>query len=224
MSGTPGDRLIPSADAEVVNGADRSVDDATSANTPLERGTDMAGLSRRPALTPAEVVEFEDFVIQYRQRLWGRALYLNGAPDLAEEVFQEALVRAFERWPQLLEMDDRRRFGWVMTAMQHVSRELIRVKTRAQLTDTVEEISDRFHKDDGQSEAPARTVEAVMDLLPLIERLPERQRMVMLMKIDGFTYNEIAERLQISTATVRATQMHARRKLLREDGVRRWLS
>jgi RNA polymerase sigma factor (sigma-70 family) len=60
---------------------------------------------------------------------------------------------------------------------------------------------------------PQNIIDGQLQIVDLLSQLPSEQRRVAVLFYDGFTYEEIAEVLEKSEATVRSLLRHARERL-----------
>lgn len=120
---------------------------------------------------------------------------LVGEPDAAEDLAQEAFVRLLRR-PDL-HGDDARL--WIFTVATNLVRDRGRAATRRQRLlagDPIERSSEPRPDDDLERAERIRSVRNALDLLP------ERDRLMLLMREEGFRYSEIAESLDVAASSV----------------------
>jgi RNA polymerase sigma-70 factor (ECF subfamily) len=155
---------------------------------------------------------FEEVVRRYQRRVYGVALRIVRSHAVADDVAQEALLRA---WRSLDRFELGRPFGpWVCRiaanlAVNHVRSPLAR---EYPLPD-----------EHGEAATPAASpLEAILDdeaqrvLDAALETLSAEQRAVFVLRaVEEMSYAEIAEALQISPGTVMSRLFRAREKLAR---------
>jgi RNA polymerase sigma-70 factor (ECF subfamily) len=127
---------------------------------------------------------------------------LSGRRDLAVELAQEAMLRAFRDWPKVSSLD--RPGAWVR-------RVTINLATDAHRRQAVERRNlERVASPDAQTEGYG-----VDDRFwVLVRDLPERQRAVMALRfVDDLSLEEIAAVLEISLGTVKSRLFAARASL-----------
>lgn len=120
---------------------------------------------------------------------------LVGDRDAAEDLVQEAFVRLLRR-PDLDGEDARL---WIFTVATNLVRDRGRAATRRQrllAAGTVEQPSINLPDEDLERAERIRTVRTALDALP------ERDRLMLLMREEGFRYSEIAEALNVSASSV----------------------
>jgi RNA polymerase sigma-70 factor (ECF subfamily) len=133
------------------------------------------------------------------------ALRMTGDPPLAEEITQDAFVRAWER---LGDFEGRSRFGtWVYRMAVNRAIDALRTRKRSPFTSLDDE-------DVGELPAPRRP-EKDPDLENAIAALPAGARAVFVLHdVEGFRHEEIAAMTGAAVGTSKA-QLHRARRLLR---------
>jgi len=156
-----------------------------------------------------------DGLAEVAPRLWRYAMALTGRRDVAEDLAQSACLRALEKAEQF-------------EPGTHLDRWMFRIAQRIWLNDlrsqTVRRggglvpIEDANLTDNNSS---AETNIFVSEVLSHIRALPEAQRSaVMLVYVEGFTYREASDVLEIPIGTVMSRLAAARAtmgKTLQED-------
>ncbi len=153
---------------------------------------------------------FEEIVRLYQRRVYGVALRIVRAHDVADDVAQEAFLRA---WRSLDRFDLDRPFGpWVCRIAANLAVNYVR-SPRAREEGLPE----------GHAEAKAKAPgplgalldgEATRVLDAALAELPSEQRAVLVMRaVEEMSYAEIAEALGISPGTVMSRLYRAREKL-----------
>jgi len=136
---------------------------------------------------------------EYRGTVHAVAL-ANGPANVADDVVQEAFVRAMERLGDL--RDDRAFGGWLCSIARHLATDGHRRRSRFAI------LRDVFFA------RPRPTPEAA-EALDAIRALPDAYRELMMMRlVEEMTGPEIAERLDRTPGSVRVS-LHRGMKLLR---------
>jgi RNA polymerase sigma-70 factor (ECF subfamily) len=141
-------------------------------------------------------------------RLWRFAVRLTGDPHAAEDLVQRGCVRALERRHQLKPGTSAR--SWMYSILHSVWLNEIRARqirqhASMQWTDELAEtVPDESGADPERDLMHRQVIQAV-------ERLPDAQRAVMLLvAVEGLSYREAAEALEIPVGTVMSRLARAR--------------
>lgn len=166
------------------------------------------------AHAPAERAAFEELVRQHYQQAYTIAYRLTGSHADADDLTQEALVRAyqsFDRYQRHLPFAN-----WLYRIMVnlHIDQVRRRPRHRVESVDAVAgglEIADR--SGDPAEVLLARELDERLQVA--LAKLPHEFRTaVLLCDVQGFSYEEIAEIMRCSIGTVRS-RVHRGRKQLR---------
>jgi len=145
---------------------------------------------------------FRHLVQRYQRRALAHARALTGNDADAADAAQDAFLDAFRH---LDTFDDRREFyPWFYVLLRNRCLKRGRCRDRAgpnELSETV---------------APgSASTEEVLDLRSALDQLrPEEREIILLKHLDGWTYDELAERLEIPRGTVMSRLFHARKRLM----------
>jgi RNA polymerase sigma-70 factor, ECF subfamily len=144
-------------------------------------------------------------------RLWAFALRLSGDQHDAEDLVQRACVRGLERAHQL--QPDTAPLSWMYAIIHSTWINELRarsVRKRASFEwddDFLENLPDPVDKSPETQVMHGQIVEA-------IERLPEAQRVVMLLvAVEGLSYQQAADVLEIPAGTVMSRLSRARQSI-----------
>jgi RNA polymerase sigma-70 factor, ECF subfamily len=119
---------------------------------------------------------------------------LTGDADVAEDVAQEAFMRLLRQ-----ELPDDEIRPWLFTVAMNLVRDRARKSERRQrLLTTAPSLVSRLPLPDEDMEQTER-ITAVRSVL---ERIPERDRQLLLMREEGFKYDEIARVIGVAPASV----------------------
>jgi RNA polymerase sigma-70 factor, ECF subfamily len=163
-----------------------------------------------------------------RSFLWAVSYRLTGSASDADDVVQEAFVRALERPPADRERPWR---PWLLRVALNVGRDLLRRRRRRsydgpwlpELVATGEEASPPSFvpRDDGPGARYDRLESVSLAFLLALEALTPAQRAVLLLR-DVFDYSvrETGEALDLTEANVKTTHLRARRAMERYDRAR----
>jgi RNA polymerase sigma-70 factor (ECF subfamily) len=149
-----------------------------------------------------EVEAFQHLVHRYQRRALAHARALTGNDADAADGAQSAFLDAFQH---LQRFDDTREFyPWFYVLLRNrCFKQRARFQDGASAGEPVE------------TAAPGvRSPEDVYDLRTALDRLPSDDRELIVLKhLDGWTYDELAERLDIPRGTVMSRLFHARQRL-----------
>jgi RNA polymerase sigma-70 factor (ECF subfamily) len=168
-----------------------------------------------PSSAGEEIVDFEDALRSAGPRLIRYATRRLQDPHEAEEVVQEALLRAFQHRGALATEDDLMAWLTVVTGRLVIDR--LRVRGR---TTPVAELpaGSRTGRDTADVVVARDEARIALDAL---EAMPSRQASVLWAReVEGLSYDEISERYGLSEPTVRSLLHRARRTLRREYAAR----
>ena len=173
--------------------------------------------AQRPALkvvpTPdlGDVVDFDDVLRRAAPRLQRYAVRRLHDPHEAEEVVQEALLRAFQHRDELATEDDL--MAWVTVVTGRLVIDRLRVRGRAIAVAELPAGS-RTGRDTAEVVVARDEARIALDAL---EAMPARQAAVLWSReVEGLSYDEIGERYGLSEPSVRSVLHRARKTLRRE--------
>ena len=156
-------------------------------------------------------MNFEKLAISVKDKLYRFALRITGDSVEAEDVVQEVFIKVWNRRDDMAEVQNHE--AYCMTLTRNLSLDKIKSKHRRTV-----EIGDALQISDHNS-TPYETIEkndALSRIKKWMNELPEKQRLTMhLRDIEGLTYDEIAENLEISMAQVKVN-LHRARQFIRE--------
>lgn len=162
----------------------------------------------------AEPAAFEELVRQHYQQAYNIAYRLTGSHTDAEDLTQEALVRAyqsFDRYQRHLPFAN-----WLYRIMVNLHIDELRRRPRGRV-ESVDAREGGLEIPDWRSDPAELVLSRELDerLQTALGRLPHAFRVaVLLCDVQGFSYEEIAEIMRCSIGTVRS-RVHRGRKQLR---------
>ncbi len=176
--------------------------------------------NRTPKVIPS-AEHFEKVVEEYQRRLYGFALRMTGNREDAEEIVQDAFVRAFRALAKmsLEQRTDLRLQPWLYTITLNVTRNRLRSKRPANVA--LDALADPDALLNGTQEGPEQP-EAIVDRaadMVLVEQallqLPMHLRAAATLRfIEGRSHPEIAEILNQPIGTVKS-HVHRAVRILR---------
>jgi RNA polymerase sigma-70 factor (ECF subfamily) len=154
---------------------------------------------------------FEQLVLPHMDAAYNLARWLVGRPADAEDIVQEAFLRALRFFDRFRGGDSR---AWLLKIVRNTSYSWLRKNRPAQLADEFDETS---HSDEISSEnveakllsrAESERVMKALKALPLASR-----EILVLREIEGLSYKEISEVAGIAIGTVMSSLSRARQRL-----------
>jgi RNA polymerase sigma-70 factor (ECF subfamily) len=172
------------------------------------------------APVPAEPANdrFEDLVLPHRDELYACALRYTRNPGDAEDLVQEALMRAFAAWGRFIPGSNAR--AWVFRILTNSFINTCRRRKRQHrfATETPDDAVGALYGDRPRaaSDPEGALVEDMLsdEVLGALADLGDDYReVVMLADLGGIKYRDIAEQLDIPIGTVMSRLFRARRQL-----------
>jgi RNA polymerase sigma-70 factor, ECF subfamily len=157
---------------------------------------------------------FREHVLPELDVLLRVARRLTGSPDSAEDLVQETLIRAYRAVDRF---DGRYPRAWLLTILRNTWKSMHR-RARPQFADDPEEFLSRARARgaDGRTGAEEQVVDASLDqrlAQALTDLAPIHQTVVLLVDVDGLSYQEAAKVLDVPVGTIMSRLHRARRKL-----------
>lgn len=154
---------------------------------------------------------FEEIVKRYQKRVYGVARRIVGRHDVADDVTQEAFLKAYQA---LASFDVARPFGpWICRIAANLAVNFVR-SPRARERELLEQPP---APEKARAQDPLGQVlegEAQQVFARALATLPPEQRAVLVLRaVEELSYREIADALQISMGTVMSRLARAREKL-----------
>ena len=160
---------------------------------------------------------FEPLVEKYRQRVWRLAYNVLRDREEAWDVAQDAFIRAYQALPSF--RGQSAFYTWLFRIVMNLAADRARQRAargRAFGTERVpEEDWERLTTDqDASPDSSAAQTEARARIAKALETLSEDHRtIIMLSDVEGLSYREIAEVLDIPIGTVMSRLHNARKRL-----------
>ena len=152
---------------------------------------------------------FERLVLPHLDAAYNLARWLAGNDHDAEDIAQDACVRAF-RFVEGCRATDGR--AWLLTIVRNSAYSWLK-KNRSLPSislddDEFAEIEDHATADRSSHSADTNALRAALEALP-----PEFREILVLRELEGFSYKEIAEVAELPVGTVMSRLARARRQL-----------
>ena len=174
-------------------------------------------LQAAPALrlVPVQPLDFDDAVRRVRPRLHRYAVRRLGDLHEAEELVQEALLRAYSHREQLLTEEDLSAWTTVVTGRLVIDR--LRVRGRSTSVAEVPENA-RMGRDTADVVVARDEARTALDAL---DAMPTRQASLLWAReVEGQSYEELGQRFGMTEPAVRSVLTRARKALRKEYALR----
>jgi len=167
---------------------------------------------------------FRELVVRYQRKVYAVALGIVKDPDLAWDVAQEAFVRVHRR---LDTFEGKAAFStWLFRVATHLAIDAVR-KERTSRRQDVDDTDEAAMAEGGEGilatalgndpRENALRRELAGEIERALARLtPDHRAILVLREVEGLTYEELAERLEIPKGTVMSRLFHARKKMQAE--------
>lgn len=142
----------------------------------------------------------EEFLNRYRDSSFRIAMRIMGNADAAEDVAQEALIRAFKSWDRLAGVESQA--AWVRKIVVRCALNALERTPR--------------HEEMPESAAHQGDAEEAVLVQSVLENLPSEQRVLLGLAVgEGWSYKDIATILEIPVGTV-GSRVHAAKMAFRK--------
>lgn len=150
---------------------------------------------------------FENRVIPAKNKLFRFALRLLNNAEEAEDVVQDVLIKV---WKGRVAMDQINNWeAWCMRLTKNLALDRLRAQKRKS-TDSID-VGFEVKQDGLSPHEKTEMIESMQQVNKLIASLPEKQRQVMhLRDVEGYSYNEIVEIMEIDMNQVKVSLFRAR--------------
>jgi RNA polymerase sigma-70 factor (ECF subfamily) len=168
-----------------------------------------------------DAAAFRTLVVRYQRKVYAVALGVVKDPDLAWDVAQEAFVRVHRH---LGEFEGKSAFStWLFRIATHLAIDSVRRERRSQ-KDELDDVDEGSLAEGGEGilatalgNDPRENVlrrELAGKIQDALATLPEKHRTILVLReVEGLSYEELAERLEIHKGTVMSRLFHARKKM-----------
>jgi len=150
-----------------------------------------------------------NILLPYKDKMFRLALRMLTKREEAEDLVQEVLIKLWQQNDRLAEVQNLE--AWVIRLTKNQCIDRLRGNTNGH-----KEWKDGLDWADSSPLPDARTesADAMHKLQKLMQRLPENQRMVMQLRdVEGMSYQEVGEALEIPLAQVKINLFRARQTM-----------
>ncbi len=153
--------------------------------------------------------EFQRLFFEMKDKLYRFSLRIVRSTDVAEDVVQEVMIKLWTKRNSMEGIENIH--GWLMVLARNLSIDKIRSKHHATGSlETAFYVADSEIKPDKHAEQS----DLMQQIDAAVQQLPETQRIVFhLRDVEGMTYKEIGEIMEISLDNVKVNLFRARQKL-----------
>lgn len=174
-----------------------------------------------PSLQLNKRKQFEADAVPHMDALLRTALRMTKNQSDAEDLVQETMVKAYRFWDKFEPGSNCR--AWLFKIMTNIFINEYRSKSRTPVSVNMDDIDDNFLYGQLAAFTPGRTPEEELfakifddDVKKAIEELPDDFRLVVVLSfLEGFSYQEIADIIELQLGTVKS-RLHRGRKLLQK--------
>ena len=164
-------------------------------------------ISPRLAFETMNSEVFANRVLPTKNKLFRFAFRLLGSSEEAKDVVQEVMIKVWNGREQMATIDNME--AWCMRITKNLSLDRLRSKQR-RTTDSMQE-GFEVRQESFTPYEKTEIDESMQRVNELINALPEKQRQVMhLRDIEGYSYNEICEILELDMSQVKVNLFRAR--------------
>ncbi len=165
----------------------------------------------------ADSKQFEKLAMQYMDQLYSTATYWTGSKADADDLVQETYLRAFKGFDSFQEGTNLR--AWLYRIMKNTHLNMVRKQSKRIKTVEMEDekslpytsTSSFYAQSDNPSFADNLTSQEVKNALAELPQ--EYKEALLLIELEGFTYQEAADILDVPIGTVMSRISRARKKL-----------
>ena len=166
---------------------------------------------------------FADEAMQYAPQLYSAALRMTRNASDAEDLVQETFLKAYRSFAGFQEGTNLR--AWLFRILTNTYINVYRAKQRRPIETDLDDVEDLYmYRRIGALQSSARSAEDQMfdlftddEVKQSLEELPENFRLpVLLADVEGFSYKEIAEIMDVPIGTV-MSRLHRGRKALQRS-------
>jgi RNA polymerase sigma-70 factor, ECF subfamily len=181
--------------------------------------TEAPGLaSAREAL---ERARFEEDALTHADQLYRIALRLTGSSTAAEDLVQEAYLRAFRSWRSFTPGTNLA--AWLATILRNANLDAVRKQSRRPAQESLDEQGDYYlynRLSEGQEHPQAEALDRLAGAGAIVDSLadlpPAFREVVVLVDIGEFSYADAAEILSVPIGTV-MSRLYRGRRLLKQN-------
>jgi RNA polymerase sigma-70 factor (family 1) len=151
---------------------------------------------------------FKVHILPSRHKLFRFALRLVGNEEEAQDIVQDVLLKMWDKRHQLDEVQNHE--AWCMRITRNLSLDRLKSK-RVKTTFAIGDSPIHQESDLPTPDREMENTDLMGKLRDLINNLPEKQRMIIQLRdVEGYSYQEIADIMEIDINQVKVTLFRAR--------------
>ncbi len=173
---------------------------------------------------------FEELLQRHKSRVFGKIMLYVKDRAVAEDLFQDAFVRAIHALRDGQYYEDGRFGAWIMRIANNLCMDYFRVKKKMPMTRGNDDYDpfDYISSGENNTEEEKRNKEILADAKKLLAYLPQEQKEVVMMRLYyDMSFKEISEQMDISINTALGRMRYAlinMRKMMEEHDMEMNLS
>ena len=159
-----------------------------------------------------EINELIKILEPYKNKMFRYAYSIIGNRFEAEDIVQESLIKIWKKKDKFAEIDNKE--AWAITIVRNLAIDKVRARKKKKTND----IDEYFHISDNAPSPHIRLEqkEAVRKVAEIMDTLQEAQKEIITLRdIEGYTYQEIADIMELKVDQVKVYLFRAR-KILRD--------
>jgi RNA polymerase sigma-70 factor (ECF subfamily) len=144
---------------------------------------------------------FLSLIVPLQERLFRFAYRLLGSEEEAKDIVQDSLIKIWERREALTEVNNVE--AWCIRITKNTILDRLKYNNH-RMTTRLDTEADHHYLRDNESEKQMEVNDTIYSVRKIIAGLTDKHRLlIQLRDIEGFSYNEIAEIMEISIAEVK---------------------
>ncbi|MGE4319803.1 MAG: RNA polymerase sigma factor [Deferribacterales bacterium] len=158
-----------------------------------------------------DTASFEMLILKYQSRLFATSMNVVKNRELAEDITQEAYLKAFQKLDTL--KDREQFFPWIKRIALNIALNHFEKEKRVMDVENDDEEGSFFDKITSGESAEDLTLKEELHkyVRGFVEALPDKLRVVILLReVEDMSYEEISEMMNIPLGTVRSRLFNAR--------------
>jgi len=156
--------------------------------------------------------QFGELIKPFKDKMFRFALRMVGSTDVAEDVVQEVFIKLWKKRDYIDQIKNLE--AWCMQLTRNLSIDKLRSKHRR-----TEDLGGHYELQDKGRNPEEKTISSDIytKIQTMIQALPEKQKMVIQLRdIEGYSYQEIADALELPLNQVKVNLFRARNTIKKQ--------